>query len=123
MGRADAVAAGGRVRAPHHARVARRLPRRAARASFAHVGCALPRCQNPRTQSRLSCTALLPAAAAAAAAGFVFNSPWVVYCSFPLRRESDDQSLTDRALARSVQPWQWSEASRYNDVDLNSDSD
>lgn len=53
--------------------------------------------------------------------GFVFNSPWVVYCSFPLRRDTDDSSLNDRSLARSVQPWQWQEASRYNEDDDSDD--
>ena len=56
--------------------------------------------------------------------GFIFNSPWVVYCSFPLTRATDDKHVSDRSLARHIQPWQWREADEYNmDPDSDSDSD
>uniref|UniRef100_A0A7S3SBD5 F-box domain-containing protein n=1 Tax=Emiliania huxleyi TaxID=2903 RepID=A0A7S3SBD5_EMIHU len=48
--------------------------------------------------------------------GYLFTSPWAVYASFPLSRAVDDASLTDRALGRSVEPWQWAEAARYNEA-------
>jgi len=47
---------------------------------------------------------------------YLFTSPWAVYASFPLSRADDDASLTDRALGRSVEPWQWAEAARYNEA-------
>lgn len=47
---------------------------------------------------------------------YLFTSPWAVYASFPLSRADDDASLTDRALSRSVEPWQWAEAARYNEA-------
>lgn len=47
--------------------------------------------------------------------GFVFNSPWVVYTSFPMERVTDDKSLSDRSLARQTARWQWAEAQQYNE--------
>ena len=46
--------------------------------------------------------------------GYVFNSPWVVYASFPMARATDGRSLSDRSLARHVARWQWAEADAYN---------
>jgi len=56
----------------------------------------------------------------------VFHSKWVVYCSFPMRRATDDKGVLDRGLSHSVLPWQHHEASRYNEdgsVDVDSDGD
>ena len=46
--------------------------------------------------------------------GFLLNSAWVLYASFPLCKESDHASLSDKRLNKLVQPWQWDEANEYN---------
>jgi len=46
--------------------------------------------------------------------GLVFHSVWVVYANFPLRKDQPDRNISDRALARSLAEWQWSEVEDYN---------
>lgn len=46
--------------------------------------------------------------------GFVLHSVWVVYASFKMTRDDHDAHMTDRALARSVDTWQWNEVEAYN---------
>ena len=59
----------------------------------------------PRTVLRVSHTVLGPFPAETllrhANWGYVWNSPWVVYSSFPMERATDDKSILDRALART----------------------
>ena len=55
--------------------------------------------------------------------GYVFHSPWVVYTSFPMSKATDDRSLSDRSLSRSVEAWQWREATAFNDGAGDSESE
>ena len=44
--------------------------------------------------------------------GYVFNSPWVVYASFPM--EHNDETMSDHILQARLEQWQWEEAENYN---------
>ncbi|EKX54868.1 hypothetical protein GUITHDRAFT_62975 [Guillardia theta CCMP2712] len=55
--------------------------------------------------------------------GFILNSPWVVYASFPMVRSNRDRQLSDKVLEKRVRPWQWIEADEYNMLQIESGSD
>jgi len=55
--------------------------------------------------------------------GFILNSPWVVYTSFPMFREDIDREVSDSGLRSSVASWQWAEAEDYNQLQAGSDDE
>ena len=56
--------------------------------------------------------------------GYVLNSPWTVCASFPMERATDDASMSDASLDRSLHAWQWRQVDDYNNlVSPSSESD
>lgn len=46
--------------------------------------------------------------------GYVWNSPWVVYTSFPMRKGTDTKEVSDAALRKALHSSQWKQAAEYN---------
>ena len=46
--------------------------------------------------------------------GFILNGPWTVMTSFPMCKALDHSCVSDRTLARRVEPFQWRQAHLYN---------